>query len=260
MNPPSRLYKYRPLNERTISTIVNSVIRFSTADDFNDPFDCRCRYNYEGTDAEWRKALERLLRNTSAHLTNEEIESTVAAKIDAGFHRDQDALDRYWEASQSEQRAKNGILCLTACPKNILMWSHYADAHKGCCLEFSTSGPPFSRALEVDYPHEYPNNRLVDFIGGSSDEVYAEHAKLVTYTKSALWKYEQEWRVRNFPQGQGLFKFEERLLTGVIFGHWMPSEHKGLLEKLVSGRNPKVTLFQASPKGRQFEMELLPLN
>ena len=256
---PSRLYKYRPLNQWTISTIVNCVIRFSKADDFNDPFDCRLRYNYEGTDTEWAEALTRLLQSTSPHLSAEEVTRMVAAKMRDGLHRDLRALDLVWDDIGSKQRAKNGILCLTACPKNILMWSHYADEHKGCCLEFSTDSPPFSGALSVDYLPEYPNNRLVDFIGGSSDEVFDEHAKLTIRTKSDLWGYEEEWRVRNYPQGPGLFKFEERLLTGIVFGYRMADEHKDMLRKLVLGRKPKVNLFQANPKGRQFKMELLPL-
>lgn len=183
----------------------------------------------------------------------------VAAKMRDGLHRDMRALDLIWDDIRSQQLAKNGILCLTACPKNILMWSHYADEHKGCCLEFSTDSIPFKRARKVNCLPEYPNARLVDFIGGFSEKDYDKHAKLTTYTKSGLWKYEEEWRVRRYPKGPGLVKFKERLLTGIVFGYRMADELKDMLKKLVSGRNPKVNLFQASPKDRQFEMELLPL-
>lgn len=259
MTPPPRLYKYRHLNEWTISIIVNSAVYFSTADGFNDPFDCRLRYSYDGTDTEWREALESLLRRTSPQLSSAEVSMMVTAKMNAGHHRNEPALDHVWDGIQSVQRPKNGILCLAASPKNILMWSHYADNHKGCCLEFSTEEQPFSHALPVNYLPEYPSNRLVDFIGGSSDQVYDEHAKLTTYTKSDLWRYEAEWRVRSFPQGSGLYKFDERLLTGIVFGYRMADDHKEMLRKMVSGRKPKVNLFQARPRGRQFEMELLPL-
>jgi hypothetical protein len=256
---PTRLYKYRPLNEWTISTIVNSAIYFSTADGFNDPFDCRLRYSYDGTDTEWREALQKLVRRTSPQISHAEAIRIVTEKMNAGLHRDETALDQMWDGIQSQHRPKNGILCLAASPKNILMWSHYADSHKGCCLEFSTATRPFSRALPVKYSPQYPRNRLIDFIGDSPDEVGDKHAELTTYTKSALWKYEAEWRVRSFPQGPGLYKFDKRLLTGIVFGYWMADDHKDMLRRLVSGRNPKVNLFQARPKGRKFEVELLPL-
>ena len=52
--------------------------------------------------------------------------------------------------------AQRRIYCLTPIPNNILMWSHYADNHKGICLEFDTSIRLFGTAREVDYRETYP--------------------------------------------------------------------------------------------------------
>jgi hypothetical protein len=78
-------------------------------------------------------------------------------------------------------------------------------------------------------------------------------------TKSKFWDYEEEWRVLTL-DGPGLYKFEEESLTGIIFGYWMTAENKDLLKRLVQHRNPQVKLYQAVPKQRKFEMELLPFN
>jgi len=48
------------------------------------------------------------------------------------------------------------LYCLTPDPCSTLMWSHYADNHRGICLEFDTTNPLFSDALEVAYRSEYP--------------------------------------------------------------------------------------------------------
>lgn len=253
MKPPARLYKYRPIDEKAISLVVNSVIYFAKADQFNDPFDCRLRYNYEGTDAEWRAGLTTLLKQHYPDLTSNAIARMVASKIKTGAHRDAFYLLEAEEIARRHQIEATGILCLTANPTNILMWSHYADNHKGCCLEFSTDGHIFKGAEPVEYAVKYPNVRYIECIGKPET-----HARLTTLTKSKLWKYEQEWRVFTL-DGAGVYKYEPASLTGIICGYWMPSETMDLIKNLVKGRSPEVTLYQAIPKEREFEMKLVPL-
>jgi hypothetical protein len=64
------------------------------------------------------------------------------------------------------------------------MWSHYAEAHTGICLEFDTNHPLFGKAtIKVIYLSTYPALDLVD------EGVEA------LFTKSADWSYEAEWRL-----------------------------------------------------------------
>jgi hypothetical protein len=67
------------------------------------------------------------------------------------------------------------------------MWSHYADRHKGICLEYSCKNPVFSGALKVEYRDVYPIIPLV------SDEY--EDNILPLMTKSKAWSYEDEYRL-----------------------------------------------------------------
>jgi hypothetical protein len=253
---PESLYKYRKIDEKTVSLIVNSRIYFSKADQFNDPFDCRLKHSFEGTDDEWRAALTRSLRQLDPKLSPAAVEARVEEKMQAGTHRDTAFLNSVVGQTREDSINKLGILCLTADPKNILMWGHYADCHKGCCIQFSTKSETFRRADKVDYPGEYPTRRLIDAMGVNTQE---SEAKFGVYTKSKLWEYEQEWRLWHMG-GPGLYPFEQTSLTGVVFGYWMTEENKEMLRRLVAGRNPKVNLYQAVPKDRKFEMELLPLN
>jgi hypothetical protein len=43
------------------------------------------------------------------------------------------------------------IYSLSARPDSQLMWGHYADHHRGVCLEFDVRTPDFSSAIQVDY-------------------------------------------------------------------------------------------------------------
>ncbi len=41
---------------------------------------------------------------------------------------------------------QRGVACFSAKVDDILRWSHYADGHRGSCLEFDTGLEPFSKA------------------------------------------------------------------------------------------------------------------
>lgn len=53
--------------------------------------------------------------------------------------------------------------------KNVLLWSHYADHHKGICMAFEPAHHPsvFWQAVSVEYSDDFPIvNWLGDFDAG----------------------------------------------------------------------------------------------
>jgi len=93
------------------------------------------------------------------------------------------------QASEIETliQARYRVYCLTTKPDSILMWSHYADRHRGICLEFDTANTVFSTALKVEYLDAY---RPLDLSDNS-----AATTLLPLITKSAPWRYEDEYRL-----------------------------------------------------------------
>lgn len=67
------------------------------------------------------------------------------------------------------------------------MWAHYAESHKGVCLEFTSRNPLFFQALRVTYQRYYP---VFDMA-----EEDAQLELLVLLTKSRAWRYEDEYRL-----------------------------------------------------------------
>ena len=98
------------------------------------------------------------------------------------------------------------MLSLTESADDILMWSHYADSHRGVCLRFSTEIGFFKDAQQVVYQDERPVVNLI------RDTPHVYQRKAVLY-KSCHWEYEEEWRiidhgtpghgVHTFPQSHG---------------------------------------------------------
>lgn len=130
------------------------------------------------------------------------------------------------------QLHRMGILCLTEHPDNHLMWSHYADSHRGIVLEFDAAHPFFDqrtfaedefRCLKrVTYAEARPSVTLFDPIADPA-LVLANVAQESFYTKGLHWEYEAEWRmVRPLEEAEdtrlSLFSFPPAALTGVILG------------------------------------------
>ncbi len=252
MNPPTFLYKYRKFDERTISIIVNHAIYFAHADQFNDPFDCRIRFSYEGTDEVWEKFFRRSPSGLTG-LTPAQIKEIIERKKRDPV-RDEKILELLDDATRKIALSEMGICSLSADPAQILMWSHYADSHQGCCLEFSTKQNFFEAAFPVDYPPVYPK---FNYFEKAQDAM--EFAKATLLTKSNLWAYEKEWRMLEMEGSRKLYLFEPQALTGIILGHWMKMEHKNLIHQLVKKLDSPVRLYQAAPQKREFKMEIIPL-
>ena len=97
------------------------------------------------------------------------------------------------------------VSCFTTTPYSMLMWSHYADSHRGFCVEYGF--PPlneeYSDLLTGLFPVIYSNERnsvLEQFIQDLecpivSDKVLWPIYKYGLLTKSLEWKYQNEWRL-----------------------------------------------------------------
>ena len=105
------------------------------------------------------------------------------------------------------------ILSFTTNPGSPLMWAHYSNEYKGCCLVFSTK-TVFSSVEPIIYSDchfSYGN-------GNFTDELYNVIHESFLY-KNSDWAYENEWRLiqRDEENRLELLDFEDEL-QGVIIG------------------------------------------
>lgn len=104
------------------------------------------------------------------------------------FHRCYTDVKWLIEQSDNVQRMSDtvhGCLSLSATAANILMWSHYAEHHKGYILGFHAKHDYFGQSVQqVVYSAERPPHNPFEH----------EHSGRLFYTKSADWAYEQEYR------------------------------------------------------------------
>ena len=82
------------------------------------------------------------------------------------------------------------LYCVCGTRDPILMWSHYADGHRGIALHFDASAAPFDAAYEVHYSETYP-----EFPFPISDaDADNNKVRAMILTKSRGWCYKEEYR------------------------------------------------------------------
>lgn len=95
-----------------------------------------------------------------------------------------------FQALRDHMCAKCGVLCFSLAWHNPLLWSHYADKHRGICFGFDV---PDGHILQV----RYDSKRLVGVVPRlvSRDANSQALMKRLLATKFKDWKYEDEIRV-----------------------------------------------------------------
>jgi hypothetical protein len=137
-----------------------------------------------------------------------------------------------------------GVLSLSAKPGHILMWSHYANSHRGICIRFraSSNTPFFGRAQRVIYQTMRPVLNLIR-------DTPVNQSEKALLTKADFWDYEEEWRIIEHAAGPGVHKFPAGLLDGVILGARIyPENEKRIIEMInLRGEETRVLKAQSDP-------------
>ena len=218
MGEPTRLYKYRSLAteehvKRARRMLTANCVWFASPASFNDPFDCKFRLRFDAPLGAKKDAYFEYLRwvhQYSKKKANREVSSMFRGRAS----RDVQA----WEEGRYEHIAKTvqrmGVFSLTEAPDDVLMWSHYADCHRGICLDFRLTRQEhidfFAEAFEVKYQAAFPRINFYTRREG-------EKLKGLLLTKSNRWQYERERRMIDL-EGWGERPIPAGVLNGVILG------------------------------------------
>lgn len=187
-----KLYKYRRGGESDIENLINDKLWVPRPDEFNDPYDCALFIDSEellymagnevGELDEMRKTINEFEKsNLGLKMPDiDKILSIMGAKANEAL-----------QPTLSELRNSLGIYCLTEEKESILMWSHYAENHKGFCVEydFEDFQKKFSDFYPVAYDEEYC---------GMSGYIWNQDSNIImrsALSKANQWNYEKEWRI-----------------------------------------------------------------
>lgn len=257
----SSLYRYRKCDVNSIREIVNSEFYFPSPLMFNDPFDCRSSFSIDdASDDDFSAFFRLILQAGEPNSSPEEVDDKVNAVMEKQLHREpawREHHQNVWTKSVEEQSGSLGVLCLSEVNDDILMWSHYADNHRGFCLQFDKAGieSSLSNCKPVRYRDSYPTlNEVVQ-----CDLTEMTHLYLLS--KSRHWAYEREWRILFDPErqspkpGNRVVAYDTGLLTGIIFGCEMPSDTRRFVQNLVRHRDG-IKIYEAEKSKNDYKIRV----
>lgn len=257
-HPPEILYKYRSFDARSISMLANNQIYFASPLDFNDPFDCAAHeHMFETLNPQSLEFLANIHPQVSSeNITPENTERLIEAiqlhpEIQKIIAEQKDVLPKFLN--------ETGILCLSSCNDSILMWSHYANYHKGFCIGFKNNiGVQENLIREVSYSQARNNDFIPLYLFSqitTTEEAIDNLFKIFIFTKYIDWKYEQEWRIIG---EKGIAIYPQDCIDSIIFGLKMPIEERNTIRYIL--KNQDVKFFEAIKSKQHFSIEIRPVN
>jgi hypothetical protein len=148
-----------------------------------------------------------------------------------------------------------GIYSLSKTHTDELLWAHYANSHKGFCIEYDLSkllicNKSFGLySFDIEYSKKPPQYTIKDINKNSSEHII----KKVAGHKSIRWKYEQEYRIITDFFGNHPYDFDA--VKGIYFGLNMPEKQKKDVMTTLEGRGIKFYQIKQIQKTYQFERE-----
>lgn len=217
MSAPTHLYKYQRLTAHSLASLLNETVWLSSPAAFNDPFDCAITLSRDKLEESLEHAITEIAERNN--ISREQIENH-----DKIINQDQAAYE-WLRNSLRTTMQKIGVLCLSATPCEILMWSHYAQNHKGFCVEYDFSEGTHLRKLAhpVNYSETIPALSLANLPANAKNNFL----DVCIFTKAKQWEYEQEWRVI-MHEGDRVFQYPSKVAS-VIFGAKMPIHEKVMI-------------------------------
>jgi Protein of unknown function (DUF2971) len=249
MLKPQYLYKYESLSQQSLENLKSQILYFGSPLEFNDPYDCAFTPNIIiPSDLE----VESIRKNLIANLSSDPDKQALYTRIEASQFK-QTLLNSgraVFNIYIKNFLQTKGISCFSENNNNLLMWSHYGQACKGFCLEFSTDHEPFQKAMKVKYQNNLPQISLTDLLVSKNFESAAEF----WHIKSESWSYEAEWRIAH-QKAKTKYHYSTESLTGIYFGPDISNESLNIICLILAGQNETVKLWRGRRSTKEFKVE-----
>lgn len=234
LNHEQSLFQYMSF-EKCLSLIRNKALPLRNYLSYNDPFECLPEFvEYKAiqdlftasTEDERRRVIHSYLHQlvTKYSLSNEFISGIVDGITETGVlkyktiplcsayiliagittiykyakDKSRDNIKRFMELFHQKYfplMNRYYTSCFTKGMDNILMWSHYANSHRGVVVEFIPTGEPFTDSLLVPMKYERMSRFNFGLDNLDDDLSILNNICLLLSTKSEVWGYENEIRL-----------------------------------------------------------------
>lgn len=249
--------------------LIHNEIYFASSKQFNDPFDCRVIPEFdEQHRTEYLECFNTFLKfdQPNVRIAPVNVHRDI---LGVNLMRDDSQVQADFKKQFIKFCADNfGIFSLSRQCDNILMWSHYADSHKGFCVGFDKDkldnffanrsssdgrGAKEIRVFPVEYLNEYP-----EIVPANMKHLDKLVRPLVI--KSSCWQYEQEDRAILLKGTKETAILDDGIICEVRLGCKISSESKDEILEVLQARPSKVRVYQARELEGGFALEFEEVN
>jgi Protein of unknown function (DUF2971) len=247
---PKTLYKYRRFSGALLQSLVDHTVYYADPKKFNDPLEANPPIidfdgEFETSDLELlcdQVHGDRGLRRSNLQYMSGE---------HGDYRSDQAAADWYRQSLVGSVKDqinleffRKGILSLSARWDSTLMWSHYADEHRGVCFGYTMDGARFENLKSAIYgsSRRIAFTDVYDWKINNSEEAKRRVYEAAFFTKASSWRYEKEWRDMSEKHGSQLSPAK---LTEIVFGTRCELAAMKATISLFSESDPTVKFFEA---------------
>ena len=224
---PQSVFKYRKVDQWSLQNLERDCVWVCSPTDYNDPYDSSLSITSETlTSTILQEGVQSLIADgLGADLAPERLHklitavNPVIALQESLLGQDQvppefwppfiaafEAQVQGWKEAvrdllPASHKSSLKICSFSATAESIIMWSHYADQHRGFCVEYDLQSLPAENLfVRMMYPVIY-SEKLFDatryYLSVLQDRKGFNilFPVLASLFKSPEWSYEQEWRL-----------------------------------------------------------------
>ena len=231
----------------------DGVLYHSLPKDLNDPFECKPHYKHQSNGKEAlavRKLLEKMGRKNGFGFKK------AKAFVSQSMANPQQFQQMLVEA-QSYVYNKARVCCFTENNEHLLFWAHYANSHKGFCVEFNLEKMATGGIYKVKYQNDYPT---VSYPPPEDDTMLSP-----VLIKSKVWEYENEFRSIIYPKAPAFLpetitgiKLNNDSIKAVYFGQNIKPEHRDKIVSIIKSGPFEPELWQAELKQDSYGINFKP--
>lgn len=227
--------------------VIKRQLYFATPVQLNDPYDCRISI---------RQALSQAIEGAEPNGNPTFCQTLERLR----------KLDHIYEKMEADIGSV-GVLSLSSCPINVVMWTHYANNHRGFCAGFQLSekftthlnDEEIAGICSVDYSGKNPYVEFFEKIAvaqnpPSWEDFWQELLSTGMVAKAVAWGYEKEVRVLR--KGGGPVSFEPSELAEIVFGMNMPDPDRDTLRYLLRGAEWNHVKFREIVRPEGFAVDI----
>ncbi len=233
-------FKYRKINKRFFDSLKNGIIYFAKRKDLNDPFDCNIY-------------IERSIQNAIESL-NDESKQYLSSLIKEQnlFSSIRNDIDSF------------GICSFSLDLGETLMWSHYANDHRGACILYEFEKEFIleekNKIIGVSTTNYLPDSltkwfeTIAPFAPLKLDPFVSELAKQLVISKAPAWSYEKEARI--IRKDPGAMKIPKEFIKQICFGLQTNDDDINKVKEIVAEYPNKVSMCQIVRGNADFGIDI----